>query len=1162
MKFEAECADLETDSTDVGVGLEAGKDAAQCGNPSGDAYVWNIQKADNCTLTFYVYASEDTKAILSYCLGLSNQYEASDLFNITVNGVPYEWGETVAVIPSAENAGVTKYYGWSEFEVATLDLKQGENVIVLTKNARGLNFDYIALRSDATLQDSREVDNNGHKHSGWTVITAPTYDAAGEIGAYCEYCRDYKTVEIPAVSVENGYTKVKSGLISVWSYTYEGETIEIEVQGEAITSEFTAAENDAFAGCQGTVVDGGFYEDGGVVEKITNKYGTFYQKTKGATFTTTITVSEATEIEFIINVCSTNGHTFDFSKAVTSVLLNGSADGVTIHEGQFTTVGWYAEEATKVAIATLSLQEGENVISFTMGTETAKDLNIAGVEFVAVIPVELAPAKHTYEWVHELTTAPTYTTEGQITSTGVCSVCGDSNGTATATVPAVSEENGYTKLFGGVVSRWQYTYDGYTLTVDLPEENVNTTTYSYGVEAFYVGLDESGNPIFRSGYKYSDATYSTTYFGNGTDKTFTTTITVPETTSVTLILKCARKESTYDYSGALSSLLVNGSADGILSKTTESVVFDGWYSWKDWEVATIILEKGANTITFKSNSNINWAGIGFKSVEEIHMHTDVIDAAVAPTCTESGLTEGLHCSVCNEVIVAQTVVDATGHSYDPVLTITTMPSYTTEGELLSTATCSVCGADREEKTFTLPVVSAENGWELLVTGVVSRWQYTCEDGTITVDLTESTETNTYSFGVEAWYTTWDGSGTPVGSSGFKYTDATWDGTNLSYGKSGMTYTTTVVVSEDTTVTLILKCARNKAKPFHSTTEEHVLDWIKVNGSEDRVVKDMNATLSVTGWHSYTEYEVATLFLEAGTNVISFKTANNTNFQGIGFVAASDVTVKLAEDKVDIDLMSFNIRQDTDSGVKAWANRKDDLIQMVIGYNPSVICFQEVKKNQGEDLTAGLADAGYEVVWYGRQTGSNPEGLAIAYKTDTWEKISESRFWLSETPDEMSKGWGATYYRICVNVLLKHKESGEHLNVFTVHLDFATTPQVNGIRLIMERADEAGYPAYIAGDFNCDLTGSAYLAASEQYRDVRVYAPTTDFYTTCSGWGMEDHTSLIPTEGIIDHCFVSKEHFVANTFEVLRTGLEDGFYPSDHYAIMAKVSLLVDSADAE
>ncbi len=39
-------------------------------------------------------------------------------------------------------------------------------------------------------------------------------------------------------------------------------------------------------------------------------------------------------------------------------------------------------------------------------------------------------------------------------------------------------------------------------------------------------------------------------------------------------------------------------------------------------------------------------------------HTVVVDEAVAATCTETGLTEGSHCSVCAQVLVEQVVVDA------------------------------------------------------------------------------------------------------------------------------------------------------------------------------------------------------------------------------------------------------------------------------------------------------------------------------------------------------------------------------------------------------------------------------------------------------------------------------------------------------------------------
>ncbi len=86
------------------------------------------------------------------------------------------------------------------------------------------------------------------------------------------------------------------------------------------------------------------------------------------------------------------------------------------------------------------------------------------------------------------------------------------------------------------------------------------------------------------------------------------------------------------------------------------------HSWNGGEVtkAATCTEKGVKTYTCTVD------GCGATKTEDIEMltHTEETIAAVAATCTATGLTEGKKCSVCDEILTAQTVTPIIPHNYE------------------------------------------------------------------------------------------------------------------------------------------------------------------------------------------------------------------------------------------------------------------------------------------------------------------------------------------------------------------------------------------------------------------------------------------------------------------------------------------------------------------
>jgi len=268
-----------------------------------------------------------------------------------------------------------------------------------------------------------------------------------------------------------------------------------------------------------------------------------------------------------------------------------------------------------------------------------------------------------------------------------------------------------------------------------------------------------------------------------------------------------------------------------------------------------------------------------------------------------------------------------------------------------------------------------------------------------------------------------------------------------------------------------------------------------------------------------------------------------------YLSRKEVVLLPADSSGSITMMSCNLRCLTplDLGKKAWFYRADLIVQEIRQQAPGIIGFQESTRWQYRYLVDTFPD--YDSVITYRDNSVISEGCPIFYHTGLYTLVDKGSFWLSETPDVMSKDWDSACYRICSYVILTENASGKDFVVFNTHLDHVSDEaRINGIAVVLDKIAQFGsLPSVIMGDFNA-LEGSAtYLSATENFLDAQYAAAQTMESHTYQNWGNPEKFKRL------DYFMLSPTGFTAEQYQVL-PAFHDGVYASDHCPIVLKVSL--------
>lgn len=251
----------------------------------------------------------------------------------------------------------------------------------------------------------------------------------------------------------------------------------------------------------------------------------------------------------------------------------------------------------------------------------------------------------------------------------------------------------------------------------------------------------------------------------------------------------------------------------------------------------------------------------------------------------------------------------------------------------------------------------------------------------------------------------------------------------------------------------------------------------------------------------------------------------------------------------IFVMSYNIRLGSvDDKENHWNIRKEKLTNLIDYYDADFIGLQEAQAPQLSYILNQIND--YEMIGKGRDVSETTEFSCILYNKNYFRLIKEDTFWLSETPQKISKSWDAALPRICTYGLFQNIKSKKMIWVLNTHFDhIGVNARRNAAKMILEKikilGKEKNIPLIFMGDLNSLPEDEPYSILTNILQDTRSICQTKP-YGEKDTW--ENFEFNKKPSGQIDYIFITNsQKYSVKKYRTI-ADFYDFKYPSDHLPI--------------